>query len=151
MNKKTIAAGAAAVAIASTIGLAGTASADSQCGPGATAKVHYENRVNPQTGKTERAKITECPDVKVSGDQGITTSAPAAGTGGLIFRDANGRDLGSGIGEEDQFEWYGQKKTLADGTVLIYVKQSTRGGGGWGSLYSGWVRAQFTQAPVLFK
>lgn len=153
MNKKTIAVGAAAAALAGSMAFAGTASADSTCGPGATATVHYENVKNPATGRTERAKITECPDATVSNSNGVgvTTSAPAQGTGGLIFRDENGRDLGSGMGENDQFDWLGRKAVTADGTKLIYVKQITRGVGGWGSLYEGWVRAQFTMAPQLFR
>jgi hypothetical protein len=152
MNKKTIAAGAAAAALAGTIALGGSAVADSSCGPGATATVHYENVKNPVTGTTEREKITECPDMKVSNGSGVgvTTSSPAPGTGGLIFRDENGRDLGSGMGESDQFEWMGRKATAPNGTKLIYVKQTTRGVGGWGSLYEGWVRAQFTMAPQFF-
>lgn len=150
MNKKTIAVGAAAAALAGTIALGGSAVADSTCGPGATAKVHYENVKNPVTGKTEREKITECPDVTVSSGNGVTTGAPAQNTGGLIFRDQNGRDLGSGMGENDQFEWEGRKATARNGEKLIYVKQITRGVGGWGSLYEGWVRAEFTLTPQQF-
>ena len=150
MNRTTIAAGAAAAALAGSLAFAGTASADSTCGPGAEATVHYENVKNPVTGKTEREKITECPDMTVSRGTGVTTGAPAPNTGGLIFRDKNGRDLGSGMGENDQFEWLGRKTVTADGTKLIYVKQTTRGVGGWGSLYEGWVRSQFTLAPQQF-
>lgn len=131
MNKKTIAAGAAAVALTGTLALGGTASA-ADCG---------SSQVSTAYG---------CGSV--SGDNegvGTTTSSPAAGTGGLIFRDQNGNDLGSGLGERDQFEWHGDKRVV-DGTVLIFVKQMTTGGGGWGSLYSGWVKAEFTQAPSIF-
>lgn len=136
MNKKTIAAGAAAAALAGTIAMGTTASA-SPCPSG---------------------------QVKVAGSCGVVTgtspdeykgrhvqSGPARGTGGLIFRSENGFDLGSGMGEEDQFIWEGKKHTTADGTKLIYVKQTTRGVGGWGPLYEGWVRQEFTMAPELFR
>lgn len=150
MNKKTIAAGAAAVAIAGTIGLAGTASADSQCGPGATAKVHYENRVNPQTGKTERAKITECPDVVVSGGQGTSISSVTPGVG-VDFRDDNGNRTSSGLSNQDQFEYLNAKKPGKNGDgTLIKVKQITKGKGGWGSMYIGWIPVKYTQIPSMF-
>lgn len=134
MNKKTIAAGAAAAALAGSIALTGVASAaPSSCAP---------NQVRVASG---------CGTVTEDNDNvGTTESSPAAGTGGLIFRDENGRDLGSGIGEGDRFVWNGEKRTV-NGEVLIWIKQTTSGNGGWGSLYSGWVKAQYTQAPVLFR
>jgi hypothetical protein len=150
MNKKTIAAGAAATALAGSLVFAGTASADSTCGPGATATVHYEDVVNPATGKKERAKITECPDTKVTGEAERYANAPAPGTGGLIFRDKNGNDLGSGMGEGDTFQYLNQKTTTADGTKLIYVEQITKGNGGWGNLYKGWVRQQYIGVPSAY-
>lgn len=134
MNKKTIAAGAAAAALAGSIALTGVASATpNSCGP---------NQVRVASG---------CGNVSEDNEGvGTATSSPAAGTGGLIFRDENGRDLGSGIGENDRFEWNGEKRII-NGEVLIWVKQITSGNGGWGTLYSGWVKAQYTQAPVLFR
>lgn len=136
MNKKTIAAGAAAAALAGTIALGGTASASS-CPSG-------QVKVMGQCGTVTSTEADE------KGGRNVQ-SGPARGTGGLIFRDENGRDLGSGMGENDQFVWNGKKHTTADGTKLIYVKQVTRGVGGWGSLYEGWVRQQFTMAPALFR
>ncbi|WGV35718.1 hypothetical protein SEA_FRANKENWEENIE_24 [Streptomyces phage Frankenweenie] len=152
MNKKTIAAGAAAVALTGSLAFAGTAAADSTCGPGAEAKVTYEMVTNPQTGKKERAKVTTCPDVTIKKESGGEryANAPAPGTGGLIFRDQNGRDLGSGMGEGDTFQYLDRKTTTADGTKLIYVKQITKGNGGWGNLYQGWVRQQFVGVPSAY-
>lgn len=134
MNKKTIAAGAAAAALAGSIALTGVASATpNSCGP---------NQVRVASG---------CGNVSEDNENvGTALSSPAAGTGGLIFRDQNGRDLGSGIGEMDRFTWDGAKRTV-NGEVLIFVKQTTSGGGGWGTLYSGWVKAAYTQAPVMFR
>ena len=74
----------------------------------------------------------------------------APGTGGLVLRDHNGADLGSGIGEGDRFTWSGERRRLPGGTVLVKVTQDTRGGGGWGPLYSGWVRAAYTSDPSMF-
>lgn len=76
------------------------------------------------------------------------TSWPASGTGGLILRDIKGKDLGSGIGERQSFEFVncGPKNS-----GLIRVRQITRGeGGGWGDLYEGHVRAKFTQSPAMY-
>lgn len=138
MNKKTIAAGAAAAALAGTIVLGGTAAASDNC-----------------TGSQVRTAYG-CGTVSDDNEGvGTTQSSPAAGTGGLIFRDGSGAPAidsdgnQSGIGERDRFDWSGEKRVVG-GTVLIFVKQTTQGGGGWGSLYSGWVKAEFTQAPVLF-
>lgn len=133
MNKKTIAAGAAAAAIAGTIALGGVASA-ADC-PAGQEMTQFGCGV-----------VKDYPSDEI----GSTESGPAPGTGGLIFRDKDGRDLGSGMGENDRFEWNGKKAVTADGTKLIYVKQVTHGHGGWGSLYSGWVRQKFTQIPSMF-
>ena len=75
-------------------------------------------------------------------------SAPAPGTGGLILRDIRGNDLGSGIGEKQGFDFIacGPK-----GSGLIKVNQYTRGnGGGWGNLYTGYVKQRYTQIPSMF-
>lgn len=75
-------------------------------------------------------------------------SGPAQGTGGLILRNANGTDLGSGIGEGQGFYFLscGPK-----GSGLIKVRQHTRGtGGGWGNLYTGYVKQRYTQIPSMF-
>lgn len=80
---------------------------------------------------------------------GPIASFPAEGTGGLILRDINGRDLGSGIGEDQDF---GFEACGPKGSGLIRVVQLKRGsGGGWGSLYAGYVKAEFSQAPQLFE
>lgn len=150
MNKKTIAAGAAATALAGSLVFAGTASADSTCGPGATAKVSKQMVKEPGTGKMKMGTVTECPDTKVTGEAERYANAPAPGTGGLIFRDKNGNDLGSGMGEGDTFQYLNQKTTTADGTKLIYVEQITKGNGGWGSLYKGWVRQQYIGIPSAY-
>jgi len=76
------------------------------------------------------------------------TSFPASGTGGLILRDVNGRDTGSGIGESQDFGFNG---CGPKGSGLIRVIQLKRGGGGgWGSAYAGFVKKQYTQAPSMF-
>lgn len=73
-------------------------------------------------------------------------SGPAPGTGGLILRDINGRDLGSGIGEMQDFVF-----ESCGPNGLIEVTQLRRGGGGgWGSLYRGYVRKAYTQIPSMF-
>lgn len=76
------------------------------------------------------------------------TSWPASNTGGLILRDTDGNDLGSGIGEQQSFEFV---NCGPDGSGLIRVRQITRGeGGGWGHLYEGHVKADFTQRPDMY-
>jgi hypothetical protein len=79
---------------------------------------------------------------------GTITSWPAVGTGGLILRDEQGNDLGSGIGEGQTFEFL---ECGPPGSGLILVSQITRGeGGGWGDLYSGYVKARWTMVPSQF-
>lgn len=76
------------------------------------------------------------------------TSFPASGTGGLIIRDVHGNDLGSGIGEQQAFQFL---ECGPAGSGLVKVHQLTRGGGGgWGNLYGGYVRHQYTQLPSMF-
>lgn len=76
------------------------------------------------------------------------SSFPASGTGGLIIRDANGTDLGSGIGENQDFGFNG---CGPKGSGLIKVVQLKRGtGGGWGKLYAGYVKQKYTQLPSMF-
>lgn len=79
---------------------------------------------------------------------GSIVSWPAVGTGGLILRDKYGNDLGSGIGEKQDFAFL---SCGGDGSGLVKVRQLTRGtGGGWGDLYEGYVKTKWTMAPVLF-
>lgn len=94
-------------------------------------------------GMTSATASAATPTVKSS-----ISSWPALGTGGLILRDSNGNNLGSGIGENQDFSFTG---CGPQGSGLIKVVQVKRGGGGgWGSLYSGYVKKQYTQAPSLF-
>jgi len=70
------------------------------------------------------------------------TDFPAEGTGGLILRDENGNDLGSGIGEGQAFQL---TECGPEGSGLIKVNQTLRGeGGGWGELYDGYVKVEWT-------
>lgn len=79
---------------------------------------------------------------------GVVTSWPAGGTGGLILRDERGNDLGSGIGEGQDFEFV---ECGPAGSGLIRVNQLTRGeGGGWGPLYEGYVKIEWTMRPSQF-
>lgn len=93
------------------------------------------------------ANAVESTSVSRTTDAHIT-SWPAPGTGGLILRDKHGNDLGSGIGEGQDFEFTmcGEK-----GSGLVKIRQLTRGtGGGWGNLYEGYVKIRWTSAPVMF-
>jgi hypothetical protein len=77
-----------------------------------------------------------------------TTSWPANGTGGLNIRNSAGTYLGSGIGEDQTFQFL---HCGPSGSGLIYIRQLTRGhGGGWGSLYKGYVKQRWTQLPSMF-
>lgn len=70
---------------------------------------------------------------------------------GVTLRDKNGNRTGSGLSNQDQFEWLGGKKPGKNGDgVLIEVKQITQGKGGWGSDYIGWIPVKYTQAPQMF-
>lgn len=71
------------------------------------------------------------------------SGAPKKGTGGLIFRDEKGNDLGSGMGESDRFRITG-KAVKVGGEYLVEVEQVTRGQGGWGDLYKGYVKLAYT-------
>lgn len=75
----------------------------------------------------------------------------ASGTGGLVFRDEKGNDLGSGIGEGQQFLFVdcGPK-----GSGLINVfqldKAANGASGGWGGLYAGYVKKAYTENPSTY-
>lgn len=89
-----------------------------------------------------------CFDRVADTDTPSITSHPAQGTGGLILRDEHGNDLGSGIGEGQQFRF---AECGPDGSGLIYVNQTVQGrGGGWGTLYEGYVKAEWTSIPSHF-
>lgn len=96
------------------------------------------------------AKVQGYPDQSSSSGTNIRSSITPAG--GVDFRDSRGNRTGSGISNEDQFEWLGGKKPGKNGDgTLIEVKQVTHGKGGWGPLYQGWIPVKFTQLPSMFK
>jgi len=142
MNKKTIAAGAAAAALAGTIALGGTAAADS-CKPG---------QVQTAYG---------CGDVtgEIKGEQGKPTGirsfvTPAVG---VDFRDEDGNKTGSGFYPANSFEYLGKKKQGKNGDgVLILVRQETKQDSptvvqsGYGTIYKGWIPVKYTQIPSMF-
>lgn len=121
MNRTTLVAASAATAIAASLALAAPAAADNGCPAGQM----------PLSGTCHESTFYP-----------IQSGHPAPGTGGLIFRDKNGNDLGSGMGESDRFTLTGSASTI-DGIKYIEVEQTTRGHGGWGSLYRGYVKAQY--------
>jgi len=142
MNKKTIAAGAAAAALAGTIALGGTAVAD-DCKPG-QVKTAYG-----------------CGDVtgEIKGEQGKSTGITSFVTPavGVDFRDEAGNKTGSGFYPANAFEYLGKKKQGKNGDgTLILVRQLTRDDpgtvtqSGYGTLYRGWIPEKYTQAPELF-
>lgn len=141
MNKKTLAAGAAAVALTGTLIAGGTAAA-SDCPAGQT--------------KTAMG----CGTVQNSAETGFHTGTTSFVTPavGVDFRDDSGRKTGSGFYPANAFEYLGKKKhgINGDGT-LILVRQMTKkkdGAGitqsGYGSLYRGWIPAKYTQVPSMF-
>lgn len=90
----------------------------------------------------------------------VKETAPDETRGGTIttavtfdvnFRDDNGDRTSSGLGANDQFHYLGAKKMGKNGDgMLIKVKQTTTGQGGWGSLYEGWIPVKYTQLPSMF-
>lgn len=106
---------------------------------------------------------THCPPTQVVTGFGcgtVTETVPGETRGGSItsavtvavdFRDDNGDRTSSGLGAHDQFQYLGAKKQGRNGDgLLIKVRQTTRGQGGWGSLYEGWIPARWTQIPGMF-
>lgn len=90
--------------------------------------------------------------VKACGTDGYKEVRPtqiigtaAAGTGGLVFRDEDGNDLGSGMGEGQQFIFTdcGPK---GSGLINVYQLDKAEDGkpGGWGALYAGYVKKAYT-------
>lgn len=143
MNKKTIAAGAAAAALAGTIALGGVASA-SGC----------------PSGQVKTAMGCGTVTGEVKGEQGFHTGITSFVTPsvGVDFRDEAGNKTGSGFYPANAFEYLGKKKhgKNGDGT-LILVRQLTRADdgsvtqSGYGSLYKGWIPEKYTQAPEMFE
>jgi hypothetical protein len=143
MNKKTIAAGAAAAALAGTIALGGSAAA-SDCKPG---QVKIMGQCGNVTGE-------------IKGEQGRHTgiSSFVTPTVGVDFRDEAGNKTGSGFYPANAFEYLGRKKQGKNGDgTLILVRQLTKADdgtvtqSGYGSLYKGWIPVKYTQAPGLFE
>src|ERR1044072_6938 len=142
MNKTSIAAGAAAIALTGSLALAGTASADS-CKPG-QVKTAYG-----------------CGDVtgEIKGEQGKSTGirsfvTPAVGAD---FRHEDGHKAGPGFYPANSFEYLGKKKQGKNGDgVLILVRQETKQDSptvvqsGYGTLYKGWIPVKYTQIPSMF-
>lgn len=143
MNKTTIAAGAAAAALAGTIALGGTASASS-C-PSGQVKTSFG--CGTVTGE-------------IKGEQGHPTGirsfvTPAVG---VDFRDEDGNKTGSGFYPANSFEYLGKKKQGKNGDgTLILVRQETKHDSptvvqsGYGTLYKGWIPVKYTQAPEMFE
>lgn len=93
------------------------------------------------------AVVTTAPDEVKQG-----TNVNSAVTVDVDFRDAQGNRTSSGMGNEDQFQWLGGKKPGKNGDgALIQVRQLTRGQGGWGPLYEGWIPVKYTQIPSMFR
>lgn len=93
------------------------------------------------------AKVTHHSD-----DSGRGTGSHSATTVSVYFRDADGNKTDSGLGPGDQFEWLGGKKMGKNGDgMLVEIRQTTTGKGGWGSLYEGWIPMKYTQTPRLFE
>ena len=89
------------------------------------------------------AKVTEDPygstktKVYLNPGQG----RPEKGTGGLVIRDEEGRDTGSGIGEKQVFDML---ECGPEGSGLVLVVQDTSvHGGGWGTQYTGYVKWKY--------
>ena len=79
------------------------------------------------------------PNTKVYPNPG--QGKPKKGTGGLIIRDDEGVDTGSGIGENQLFDIL---ECGPKGSGLVLVVQTTRGhGGGWGMDYAGYVKWKY--------
>jgi hypothetical protein len=94
------------------------------------------------------AKVVEYEGEEVRRGTG-TTSGP---TVSVAFRDEHGNRTGSGMSASDQFEWLGGKKMGKDGDgMLIEVRQLTKGRGGWGDRYTGWIPVKYTQIPAMFE
>ncbi|MBD3004553.1 hypothetical protein [Streptomyces sp. 5-10] len=150
MNNAKRVAAVAAVTIALSGGvLITTAVADSACGPGAIGKTSEQKVLNPATGRYETGTVTDCPDVTTSKPTGTVTSAISPLYSAVDFRDSNGVKTGSGLSNRDQFQYLNEKKTVG-GVELIRVKQITKGMGGYGSLYEGWIPVNYTMLPSMF-
>lgn len=84
-------------------------------------------------------------------DQSHGTTGSVVPEVGVDFRDEHGHRTGSGLSNQDQFRYLDQKKDGLNGDgTLIKVRQTTKGKGGWGELYEGWIPVKYTQLPKMF-
>lgn len=91
---------------------------------------------------------TAAPVHNTKATKSMINSWPASGTGGLILRDSNGNDTGSGIGEQQNFDFDSCGPKSSGLIKVVQVKRG--GGGGWGSSYEGFVKQKYTQLPSMF-
>lgn len=129
---KKVAATAVATAVLSGTALVGNANAvGGTCsGKGNVAHVTERTVTDPSTGKRAVATVTECSGSRVT---------PAVG---VDFRDDNGFKTGSGLSPNDRFVYLGEPRML-NGEMMVMVKQTTSGVGGYGSLYKGYIPTRF--------
>jgi hypothetical protein len=95
------------------------------------------------------ARVETCSDGSQTVRPAKIIAKAAPGTGGLVFRDEQGNDLGSGVGQNQTFIFV---NCGPEGSGLINVYQLDTNGeegisGGWGSLYAGYVKKAFTENP----
>ncbi|MFF8786823.1 hypothetical protein [Streptomyces sp. NPDC015125] len=136
----------ARIAIAATITSLGMAPITAQAAipdPGPTG-THTETRIDPATGRSAPAEITEYPSVTIRPGRPTASGpiTPAVGTGGLFLRGANGSVKGL-MAEGDRARFLACHPTNPN---LALVVQTTHGNGGWGA-YTGYVTIGATTAP----
>ncbi|MEW1760440.1 hypothetical protein AB0393_28505 [Streptomyces cyaneofuscatus] len=163
MNTTSKRASVAAVAAVGMLGLLSTTAQANGVDPDKPVRTYTEERVNPVTGETETATITEYPDVIKRGISpsrdaapesqpgGVNRSAgpagtlqPAAGTGGLYLRDAGSAIKGL-MGEGDRARIIACHPSDPN---LVEAEQITSGHKGWG-VYRGYVKISATAQPGL--
>lgn len=142
-TRNALAAGFVTVALAGGLLVAAPAALAASCETGRTKEVTI---TNPVTGREETGTVTECPTgAKVGSVIGFVTPAV-----GVDFRDDNGNRTASGMSPYDQFQYLGQTKAGKNGDgTLIKVRQLTKGKGGWGSLYEGWIPVKYVPAGLI--
>ena len=95
------------------------------------------------------AEVTRCDGVVQKSRPAQIVATASKGTGGLVFRDEHGNDLGSGIGENQKFVFVNCGPENS-GLISVYQldSQAEEGvGGGWGALYTGYVKKAYTTNP----
>ncbi|MEU1076192.1 MULTISPECIES: hypothetical protein [unclassified Streptomyces] len=170
MNTTSKRAGVAAVSAVGMLGLLSTTAQADGVDPDKPVRTYTEERIDPVTGETETATITEYPDVIKRGTGpspdarsrtsstgavredrpgGVNRSAapagilqPAAGTGGLFLRDAGGAVKGL-MGEGDRARIIACHPSDPN---LVEAEQITSGHKGWG-VYRGYVKISATAQP----